>query len=151
MMTRADWVLMVIALCALPLLYLHLWTPQDAYWDVGGTRAGARGSAVQESEPSATHGAVAESATGLRIQIAAAAATVTPLTPDRQVQVTGPIGESTIEIRAGQARFLSSPCPGQVCVHSGWLREAGQLAACLPNRISIQLLGSRLRFDATNF
>jgi hypothetical protein len=90
-------------------------------------------------------------ATVLRIQTAAAAATVTTLTPDRHVRIAGPIGESTIEIRAGQARFLRSPCAGKVCVHSGWLREAGQLAACLPNRISIQLLGNRPRFDAINF
>ena len=92
-----------------------------------------------------------EPATVLRMQVADMDPTVTPLTPDRHVQLAGPIGESIIEIRAGQARFLDSPCPGKVCVHSGWLREAGQLAACLPNRISIQLLGSRPRFDAINF
>ncbi len=120
MMTRADWVLVAIALCTLPVLYLHFWTPQ-------------------------------EPATELRVQIAGAAATTAPLTPDRRMQVTGHMGESTIEIRAGQARFLNSPCAGKVCVHSGWLREAGELAACLPNRISIQLLGSRPRFDAINF
>jgi hypothetical protein len=92
-----------------------------------------------------------ETATLLRIQTARTGATTTPLTPDRHVQLAGPIGVSTIEIRAGQARFLESPCPGKVCIHSGWLREAGQLAACLPNRISIQLLGSQPRFDAINF
>jgi hypothetical protein len=119
-MTRADRVLVVLALCTIALLYRHLWTDQ-------GT------------------------ANGLRIQVADAAATVTTLATDRHIQVAGPLGDSTIEIRAGKARFLSSPCPGQVCVHSGWLREAGHLAACLPNRISIQLLGSRPRFDAINF
>ena len=119
MMTRADWLLVAITLCTLPVLYQYFWTQQDT-------------------------------ATGLRIQTAAAA-TITPLTPDRNVQVAGPIGESTIEIRSGQARFLKSPCARKVCVHSGWLREAGQLAACLPNRISIQLLGNQPRFDAINF
>jgi hypothetical protein len=120
MMTRADWVLVAIALCTLPLLYLHFWNHQDT-------------------------------ATMLRIQTASAAATITTLTPDRHVQIAGPIGESTIEIRAGRARFLRSPCAGKVCLHSGWLRETGQLAACLPNRISIQLLGNQPRFDAINF
>jgi hypothetical protein len=92
-----------------------------------------------------------ERATLLRIQTAGTDPTTTSLTPDRQLRLAGPIGESTIDIRAGQVRFLDSPCPGKVCVHSGWLRETGQIAACLPNRVSIQLLGSQPRFDAINF
>ncbi len=136
-MTRADRVLMAIVLCSLPLLYLHFWTPGAADYS--------------DSAGGVTQGADAGTATVLRIQSAGTAANTTPLAPDRQIQVPGPMGESTIEIRAGQARFLESPCPGKVCVHSGWLSEAGQLAACLPNRISIQLLGSRPRFDAINF
>ena len=135
-MTRADQVLIAIVLCTLPLLYLHFWNPRSAYTD---------------ADANAMHGAVAGTATVLRIQTADKAASTTPLTPDRHVQVAGRIGESTIEIRQGRARFLDSPCPGKVCVHSGWLSQAGQLAACLPNRISIQLLGNRPRFDAINF
>jgi len=73
------------------------------------------------------------------------------LYPDRQLHIQGPLGESIIEIREGRGRFLHSPCNGQVCVHTGWLSAAGELAACLPNRISIQLLGGPARFDAINF
>ena len=67
------------------------------------------------------------------------------------LQVHGPLGDSVIEIREARVRFLESPCRGQQCVHSGWLDAAGELAACLPNRISIQLLGRHPRFDAVNF
>ena len=71
--------------------------------------------------------------------------------PDRKLQVQGPLGVSIIEIKELRARFLESPCKGQQCVHSGWLETAGELTACLPNRISIQLLGRHPRFDAVNF
>jgi len=46
---------------------------------------------------------------------------------------------------------LDSPCRGKVCVHGGWLTEAGELLACLPNKIMVRILGSDSRFDAMNF
>ena len=87
----------------------------------------------------------------LRVQSGNDTATVMPLYPDRRLSLEGPLGTSTIELRDGQARFLDSPCTGKVCIHTGWLNTSGQLAACLPNRISIQLLGMHPRFDAINF
>ncbi|MEA2094222.1 MAG: NusG domain II-containing protein [Pseudomonadota bacterium] len=119
-MTRADWLLIVIVVCSLPLLYARLWLQDDTV-------------------------------SYLRVQTGNEAATVMPLRPDRRLDIKGPLGDSTVEIRDKQVRFLSSPCAGKVCIHSGWLSAAGELAACLPNRISIQLLGTHPRFDAINF
>lgn len=73
------------------------------------------------------------------------------LSHDRTLSAHGPLGDSVIEINQGRARFVSSPCRGQVCVHSGWLQAAGEIAACLPNRISLTLHGQHPRFDAINF
>jgi len=73
------------------------------------------------------------------------------LTPDRTLHIQGPLGDSVIEISHGHARFVSSPCRGQVCVQTGWLESAGDIAACLPNRISLTLLGQHPRFDSINF
>jgi hypothetical protein len=73
------------------------------------------------------------------------------LSHDRTLSAQGPLGDSVIEINQGRARFVSSPCRGQVCVHSGWLQAAGEIAACLPNRISLTLHGQHPRFDAINF
>lgn len=87
----------------------------------------------------------------LRVQRNSQDAQILPLYPDRQLQLEGPLGESVIELQDGRARFLKSPCHGQYCVRNGWLTTAGELAACLPNRISIQLLGRHPRFDAINF
>ncbi|MCK5480009.1 MAG: NusG domain II-containing protein [Gammaproteobacteria bacterium] len=92
-----------------------------------------------------------EQARYVRIQAGNEEPIAAELSPDRKLQVHGPLGDSVIEIKESRARFLASPCTGQQCVHSGWLEAAGELAACLPNRISIQLLGRHPRFDAINF
>ncbi len=70
---------------------------------------------------------------------------------DQDLHVPGPLGESHIQVRDGQARFVDSPCPNKLCVHSGWLSQGGEVAVCLPNRVSLQVLASDPRFDAINF
>lgn len=46
-------------------------------------------------------------------------------------------------IKDGRAAFINSDCPDQVCVHTGFIGEAGQFAACLPNRVALRIEGSR--------
>ena len=53
-------------------------------------------------------------------------------------------GAYTNTIRAENGRICveSAACPGQDCVHTGWLTRAGQSAVCLENRVSITLEGA---------
>ena len=60
-------------------------------------------------------------------------------------------GDSRVEVRAGRVRFVDSPCRGKVCVHSGWLSHAGEVAACLPNGLALLVTGGERRYDAINF
>lgn len=69
----------------------------------------------------------------------------------REVQVKGPIGINTIHISNGRARFSKSPCHNQYCVHQGWLNRAGQAAICLPNQISLELIGETKSYDSLNY
>ena len=69
---------------------------------------------------------------------------------NRILNIAGPMGLSRIEIKDGQARFLSSPCNNQICVLAGWLKKSGQISICLPNAMSLQILGNR-QFDAINY
>lgn len=69
---------------------------------------------------------------------------------DQHVQIKGPLGISEIEIHDGRARFVSSPCTAQYCVRAGWLKNGGEIAACLPNGVSLRVVGDK-QFDTINF
>ena len=73
------------------------------------------------------------------------------LNQTRELKIAGPIGESLISIKQGKVRFKQSPCPNQYCVHQGWLSRAGQVAICLPNQISLQLVGAKSSYDSLNY
>ncbi|MFZ3087746.1 MAG: NusG domain II-containing protein [Methylotenera sp.] len=69
----------------------------------------------------------------------------------REVHVHGPIGDAVIHISQGKARFAKSPCHNQYCVHQGWLTHTGQVAICLPNQISLELIGEEKPYDSLNY
>jgi len=74
-----------------------------------------------------------------------------PLSSNHRFTVHGPLGDSVVEVHDGRVRFISSPCRGKQCVHSGWLSHAGELAACLPNGIMVSVLGRDRHYDSINF
>lgn len=69
----------------------------------------------------------------------------------RELKITGAMGESLISISQGKVRFKQSPCLNQYCVHQGLLSRAGQVAICLPNQISLQLMGTKSTYDSLNY
>jgi hypothetical protein len=73
------------------------------------------------------------------------------LNQQREILVHGKLGDATISIAQGKARFAKSPCNSQYCVHQGWLTRAGQAAICLPNQISLELLGETKPYDTLNY
>ena len=73
------------------------------------------------------------------------------LAQQRTLEITGPLGISRIVIDHGHVRFERSPCTNQYCVHQGWLSHAGEVAVCLPNQISLELLGGRKAYDSLNY
>lgn len=73
------------------------------------------------------------------------------LDQNRTIEIKGPLGITSIVISNGKARFQHSPCPNQYCVHQGWLQHAGQVAICLPNQVSLELLGGDKPFDSLSY
>ena len=73
------------------------------------------------------------------------------LNQTKELHIHGPIGKSKISIADGKVRFKQSPCTNQYCVHQGWLTNAGQVAICLPNQLSLQLLGEKRPYDSLNY
>ncbi len=51
----------------------------------------------------------------------------------------------------GRGGLTASLGKKRVCVNSGWLSHAGDSTACLPNGVSISLLGSGETYDAVSF
>ena len=74
-----------------------------------------------------------------------------PLSRDQQIEVPGPLGTSIITIEKRKVRISSDPSPRQYCVRQGWLQQAGEIALCLPNQVSVELVGSKKKYDSLNY
>ena len=70
---------------------------------------------------------------------------------DRIIDVEGQLGISQLEVKDGKIRFISSPCDTKQCIHQGWIQQSGEIVACVPNTISVRILGPDPRFDTMNF
>ncbi len=40
----------------------------------------------------------------------------------------------------GSIAFIKSDCPDKICIRSGRLKNAGQFAACLPNKVMLKIV-----------
>jgi hypothetical protein len=75
----------------------------------------------------------------------------TSLSINQQIEVPGPLGLSLIVIENRKVRIAKDPSPRQYCVRKGWLQQAGEIALCLPNQVSVELVGSYKRYDSLNY
>ena len=60
-------------------------------------------------------------------------------------------GEVTIEINDCRAAITESNCPTHQCVRTGWIESPGQMSACMPNQIFIEVIGSDTSTDAISY
>lgn len=49
----------------------------------------------------------------------------------------------TIRAERGRIRVLDSTCPGEDCVHTGWVSASGGQIVCLPNHLIISVTGAQ--------
>lgn len=66
-----------------------------------------------------------------------------PLAEDRSVELQGPLGVTRLEIANGRARIVASPCPYKVCIGMGAIHRQGEIVACVPNRLLVQVVGQQ--------
>ncbi len=70
------------------------------------------------------------------------------ITENQSITITGNEDITLIvEIADGRVRVKHSDCPDQVCVHSGWLSQSGQAAACVPAGVCVQVVGGGSQVD----
>ena len=63
-----------------------------------------------------------------------------PLNIDAEILIGGDY-VNTVVIRDGKAAITESTCPGEDCVHSGWIHRSGRSIVCLPNRVEVRIAG----------
>ena len=73
------------------------------------------------------------------------------LSRDRQIEVAGPLGTTTIAVFKGRVRVVSDPGQHQYCVRQGWLERAGEIAICAPNQVSVQIAGRKEPYDSLSY
>ena len=57
-------------------------------------------------------------------------------------------GHNVIVLSGRTATMRSADCHDQVCVRTGMLTRAGQVAVCLPNRVVLRITGGTSEIDA---
>jgi hypothetical protein len=67
------------------------------------------------------------------------------------LDVPGPLGISKLEVEDGKIRFVQSPCDTKQCIHQGWIKHGGEVAACLPNEVTVQILGTDPKYDSIGY
>jgi hypothetical protein len=61
--------------------------------------------------------------------------------------VTDTSGDFVFEAKAGRIRIIKAPCPDQICVHTGWVSQAGQAIICIPYKVQVLLKGNDTGVD----
>lgn len=92
-----------------------------------------------------------EAASKLQIRAGSEIFTTQSLNQQRTLEIPGPLGTTTVIIDHGRVRVASDPGPRQYCVKQGWLTQAGEVAMCLPNQVSVELLGNSKPYDSLNY
>ena len=64
-----------------------------------------------------------------------------PLSRFGRVDVQGPLGTTRLVVDAQGVRISDAPCPLKLCMQMGPVRQVGELIACVPNRILVQVEG----------
>ncbi len=76
----------------------------------------------------------------LRIYVDGALIREMPLDQDDTFRIDGAY-RNQVQVQGGKAAITESTCPGEDCVHSGWISQPGRSVVCLPNRVEIRVEG----------
>jgi len=67
---------------------------------------------------------------------------IEPLDRNRELEVSGPLGTTYVDIENSTVRILDSPCRNKLCVAMGAIAREDQWIACMPNKVFVRIGGS---------
>lgn len=67
------------------------------------------------------------------------------LAVDGQYSLNG--GSNTLVIEKGRAKMVDANCPDKLCVKEGWVKYTGQCITCLPNELTVTVVGGDTSVD----
>jgi hypothetical protein len=70
---------------------------------------------------------------------------------ERDTVVDLPDAGVRIEFKAGRVRVVESDCPNQVCVRTGGVSRPGRSIICVPNKVLVELRGSKSEYDSESY
>lgn len=68
-----------------------------------------------------------------------------------RVTITGPLGESIVEVRSGEVSMAFSPCANKLCIHMGKISRSGESILCVPNKVSVIISSRNTEMDGLSY
>lgn len=57
-----------------------------------------------------------------------------------------------LETKEGRIRVKEADCPLQICAHTGWIKNTGQIIVCVPNKVLVEIRGAGAAdYDAVSY
>ena len=57
--------------------------------------------------------------------------------------------DADFEVKNGKIRLTEASCPDKICEKTGYIGSSGQSIICVPNKITVAVVGSDESFDVT--
>ncbi len=70
------------------------------------------------------------------------------LQKETELIVEGEDGFNKIEVKDGTVAVTEADCPDKVCVRTGYIRQTGEVIACLPHELTVTIAGKKAQEDA---
>ncbi len=70
---------------------------------------------------------------------------------EKTVEIKTEFGINTIEITKKGVRVIEASCPDKLDVKKGEISKANQMIVCVPNRLSIRLVGGEVKVDKVSY
>jgi hypothetical protein len=65
------------------------------------------------------------------------------ITNDQTIQLEGPIGTTSVQIKDHHVSITHSDCKQQICVRRGKVSKAGDCIVCIPNQVVIKIISKK--------